>query len=183
MFCNSCGKPIIEASTFCTHCGTAVLPAKNFDDLDSIVTKLLDQPEPLPFAFDKPLAPQQTKVESPIFDFQPATPVPQFSPQAPISTFREFDAPVPMLDIPQVQSNTVHIPKNILPLSVGQCFLFGLVMLVPILNIILSIVWSFSAKANLNRRNMARAALIAFSVLLFAVVLFLCGSIFYLLNQ
>lgn len=46
------------------------------------------------------------------------------------------------------------------PLSPGQYLSIFLLMCVPILNIILLFVWSFGSRANLNKKNFARASLI-----------------------
>ena len=42
----------------------------------------------------------------------------------------------------------------------GQFFLMDLVSMIPLLNIVLLLVWSFADNTNPNRRNLARARLI-----------------------
>jgi hypothetical protein len=50
------------------------------------------------------------------------------------------------------------------PLSVGQYIVMLLLLCIPILNIILIFVWSFSSGRNLNKKNLARAFLIFLAV-------------------
>lgn len=57
------------------------------------------------------------------------------------------------------------------PLSVGQYLGIFLLMCIPILSIILLFVWGFGSRANVNRKNFARASLI-FTV---------CAAVFLLL--
>ena len=45
-------------------------------------------------------------------------------------------------------------------MSTGQFFLMDLLSAIPLVNIIVFIIWSFSDSVNLNRRNWARARLI-----------------------
>lgn len=46
------------------------------------------------------------------------------------------------------------------PLTVGQYIGMFLLMLIPLVNLILLLVWAFNSSGNINRRNFARAALI-----------------------
>lgn len=46
------------------------------------------------------------------------------------------------------------------PLTMGQFLLQDLICLIPIANIVMLIIWSFSDDANTNRKNWARARLI-----------------------
>ncbi len=69
------------------------------------------------------------------------------------------------------------------PLSMGSFMLMELVARVPILNIVMMFIWSFSGDTNINRKNWARARLIwvaiglVVSVLAIAAALVLGGAL------
>lgn len=46
------------------------------------------------------------------------------------------------------------------PLSLGDYMLIGLILMIPIANIVILFIWAFDKYANLNRRNLAKAMLI-----------------------
>lgn len=46
------------------------------------------------------------------------------------------------------------------PLSLGQYIIMFLISAIPIVNIIMLLIWAFSANININKKNFARASLI-----------------------
>ncbi len=72
-----------------------------------------------------------------------------------------------------VQSNGPSQDELRKPLSVWWFLLMFIVMAVPILGIVMTFVWAFGSKTNLNRKNFARA------VLILAVISIVLGIVFY----
>lgn len=68
------------------------------------------------------------------------------------------------------------------PLSFGDYLLLFLVLAIPILNIILLLVWSFSKEENTNRKNFARAALIYVIVISILQVFFFLWLMFFIMG-
>ncbi|HHU03533.1 MAG: zinc-ribbon domain-containing protein [Saccharofermentanales bacterium] len=66
------------------------------------------------------------------------------------------------------------------PLTVGQYIGMFLLMLIPLVNLILLLVWAFNSSGNINRRNFARAALIMMLIgLVISIILTIAfGSLF-----
>jgi len=50
------------------------------------------------------------------------------------------------------------------PLTLGDCMLIGLIVMIPIVNIIVFLIWAFDRKENLNRKNLAKAGLIYLAI-------------------
>ena len=96
--------------------------------------------EPTPVATQQP-AESAEKEERPAPAPQPA----QYSYAPP---------PVPEWQRPAEQKEMAQ------PLSVGQFMLQDLLMMIPVANIILLLLWAFSDTVNPNRRNWARAGLV-----------------------
>ncbi len=73
--------------------------------------------------------------------------------------------------IPQQQQQQYH-PQPVMdpPLSVGQYVGMFLLMLIPIVNLILLLVWGFGS-TNQNRKNFARAALIMALIGIFITII------------
>lgn len=46
------------------------------------------------------------------------------------------------------------------PLTLGDYMFIGLILLIPVVNIVILLVWAFDKHGNLNRRNLAKAGLI-----------------------
>ncbi len=67
---------------------------------------------------------------------------------------------------PDAAQNPAHYTQpGSEPLSIGQYIGMFLLMLIPIANVILLLVWGFGGSLNLNKRNFARAALILCAVM------------------
>ncbi len=78
----------------------------------------------------------------------------------------------------QAPKNTEEVLHK--PLSFGEYLLLFLVLAIPILNIILLLVWSFSKEENTNRKNFARAALIYVVVISILQVFFFLWVVFFI---
>lgn len=63
------------------------------------------------------------------------------------------------------------------PLSVKDYLLIGVLLSIPIVNIILMILWAAGKEGNPNRRNLARACLIFSAVGIVAGVIFMIGLV------
>ncbi len=46
------------------------------------------------------------------------------------------------------------------PLSLWDCMFIGLILLVPVVNVIVFLIWAFDKQGNINRKNLAKAGLI-----------------------
>lgn len=57
------------------------------------------------------------------------------------------------------------------PLSVGQYLGMFLLMIIPIVNIILVLVWSFGGSVNPNKKNYARATLVLFAISILLMII------------
>ena len=66
------------------------------------------------------------------------------------------------------------------PLSMGEWVVILLVPMIPCVGVILYLVWAFSSKTNVNRRNFCRANLVIFAVVaaIYCIAFFLMGSAF-----
>lgn len=63
------------------------------------------------------------------------------------------------------------------PLRFGEYLLIGVLLLLPVVNIILAVIWATSKKENPNRRNLARAWLV-FAAIGAALSLLFCIGLF-----
>lgn len=48
------------------------------------------------------------------------------------------------------------------PLSLGDFMLIGLILLLPVVNVVVFLIWALDKHGNINRRNLAKAGLIYF---------------------
>lgn len=76
----------------------------------------------------------------------------------------------------QEQSN---MPKGGMyaPLSLGDYLFIGVILLIPIINIIVLLIWAFDKYGNLNRRNLAKAGLIYLGIGLVLTIIFSIGLV------
>jgi uncharacterized membrane protein YidH (DUF202 family) len=61
-------------------------------------------------------------------------------------------------------------------ISVKQWILTMIILAIPLLNLIMLFVWSFSRNANINKRNYSRATLILMAIALVIGVVFVLAS-------
>lgn len=64
---------------------------------------------------------------------------------------------------------------NATPLSLSDYMLMFLIMMIPVVNIVLLLVWAFDRKGNRNRRNFAKAGLIYFAIGIILTVVLAVG--------
>ncbi|KXL51915.1 hypothetical protein CLNEO_26140 [Anaerotignum neopropionicum] len=50
------------------------------------------------------------------------------------------------------------------PLSLGDYMFIGLILMIPVVNIVFLLIWALDSHGNLNRRNLAKAGLIYFGI-------------------
>lgn len=67
------------------------------------------------------------------------------------------------VEIEESQEALLQLGTNS-PLTLGDYMFIGLILLVPIVNIIVLFVWALDKHGNLNRRNLAKAGLIYFGI-------------------
>lgn len=60
----------------------------------------------------------------------------------------------------QMAKETPDTKGNAQPLSLGDYLLIGLLLTIPVVNIVVLLLWALDTNANINRKNLARAALI-----------------------
>ncbi|MEG2054101.1 MAG: zinc ribbon domain-containing protein [Oscillospiraceae bacterium] len=162
--------PEDATSVFVTHMAepqAMELPPVNANSTDATQTenKLNDANQPSPIFGTNPANTQNTT----------ATSVP----------LQPYTAPF-MQAVPTAVQNpekTISLPKNVAPLSMVQYILCFLIMAVPVVNIVVALVWSFSTTINLNRRNFARATLLLFAVFLCLAIIALSVAVFMLINS
>ena len=76
--------------------------------------------------------------------------------------------------------DSINKYNNSKVLSIGEWLITKFLILIPIVNIILLFIWSFSKKENINKSNWAKATLIIYSLRLcfYLIILFILLSIF-----
>lgn len=73
-----------------------------------------------------------------------------------------------------------HTPEdNEKPLSMGSYMLMELLARIPVVNLIVLLIWSFSSDTNTNRKNWSRARLIWVAIGLVAAALGIAALIFF----
>lgn len=138
MICRNCGKEAPEGAKFCDACGTPLTAPQQENPAP--------QPEEVPQMVSQPNEGENQNA---------AGAVPPVPPEPPVwnsASYQPGAAPVPEQAAPKKSKDD--------PMSTGQFFLMDLLSAIPLVNIIVFIIWSFSESINVNRRNWARARLI-----------------------
>lgn len=173
MFCTHCGAPLPEDALVCNQCQTPVMP------LEAEAERTQAQPTPPPPSepaqapgplcpnCSTPILPGQTVCSlcgAPLYGGeQPVYPQPPY-PQAP------YQQPA----YPQ------YAPDRTAPMTLGNWICTMLLMIIPIANLVLLIVWAASSKTNISKQNWARSALIFMGVaVLIGIIIGLCAPHIY----
>lgn len=147
IFCTNCGVPVPDGEPACPSCGKLVkAPEKAAPEAPSLSAP---PPQMLPQNPPRPQAPLPSPVPPP-----PTPAPPQMLPPNP-------PPPGPYGPPPVAPSQAA--PDNSSRKGVVSTFGFignFILLNIPIVGWIMTFVWAFSKKVNLNRRNMARAMLI-----------------------
>lgn len=164
MFCENCGKQVVEGSLFCDGCGSR---------LNAVVSEPDVQGVPVENTAETITLQLEPEVVQP--EVQPAVqPTPQPAPvvqQTPV----QQSAPVQALTVatqteqakPQKPEKTKDLNKPISVLGyIGTYIVLG----IPILNIILLFVWAFGSNVNKNRKNLSIAILILSLISMIATI-------------
>lgn len=174
MICRNCGRELPDDARFCGRCGAPVSPAAPAAGSSAPASENAAPAAESTGAAQEgaagtfAAASEQTGPAA--ARPQPQVP-PPLSDSAPSWSSRPAPSPAP---VPRQQSAA--------PLSVGQFFLMDLVSMIPLLNIVLLLVWSFADNTNPNRRNLARARLIWVAIGIVCSILLLLIAIWAMSN-
>ena len=136
MFCEKCGKELPANSKFCSGCGAQIEPvAAEVQETPAAEAVPAPEPEPVPIPAPIPAPP---KAEPRMEKEQPTT------------------KPI------RVEQNVQYNEKNnlIKPLSIGSYIGMFILLWIPVVNLIVLLVWSFSDTVNINKKNFSIAILI-----------------------
>lgn len=136
--CGGCGAPMAAGVKFCTKCGRPV----SIEELVTLETPAEQAPEAGKEMLPSPAQPG-TEPPEPLESLQPA------EPQQETRRVEE-----PHLELPPPKGSPYA------PISAGGFFGIMLLMLVPVVNIILLIVWACGGCRKVNKSNWARAMLV-----------------------
>ncbi len=166
MVCKNCGKEAPEGARFCDACGTPLTEAQENSAAQEGAqpAAVSAQPEDAQTA----AAPQQTACR-PQSDGGAAVP-PQEPPVWNSAAYQPGAVSPSGVQPSQKKSKTD-------PMSTAQFFLMDLISIIPVVNLVVFIIWSFSDSVNLNRRNWARARLIWIGITLALLAIAAVGII------
>lgn len=190
MICRNCGRELPDDARFCGRCGAPVSPAAPAAGSSAPAAESTGAAQGSSAPASENAAPaaentapaqgsaagtSATGAASEQTGPAAARPQPQVPPplsdSAPSWSSRPAPSPAP---VPRQQSAA--------PLSVGQFFLMDLVSMIPLLNIVLLLIWSFADNVNPNRRNLARARLIWVAIGIVCSILLLLIAIWAMSN-
>ena len=176
MICRNCGRELPDDARFCGRCGAPVSPAAPAAGSSAPASEnAAPAAENTGAAQGSAAGTSAAGAASEQTGPAAARPQPQVPPplsgSAPSWSSRPAPSPAP---VPRQQSAA--------PLSVGQFFLMDLVSMIPLLNIVLLLIWSFADNVNPNRRNLARARLIWVAIGIVCSILLLLIAIWAMSN-
>ena len=204
MQCDFCGKIILDSSCFCVYCGKKLkefnrntIEQENQKTLEELLISVspektqdisiqyVPEPKPMELNIDEEVSNETENISESVNEKSPTVEIPvikdKINLQPQVLNIKEL--PEVEQKFNNTKEKTIELPKNMLPLRTAEFFGFGLLMLIPIVNIILCIVWSFSDKVNINKKNISRACLIMFGSVLFITLLVLLFILFTLVGS
>lgn len=202
-FCTGCGATLADDRKFCTECGTPVnaeekgaSPAEQSAEREA-VNKVPDMGTPVPVEIQrKPdaqsSAPVQPAYQNPsdaarprrrsVQSTQPATPptprpTPQINPQ-PVYQQPVYQQTAPVMPQQPVYGGDAVPAKGSKyePITAGGYIGIMLLMCIPVIGLILTIIWACGGCRKVNKKSLARAALIMMAVSL--VISLILGLVF-----
>lgn len=161
-YCINCGTKLTDGVRFCTGCGTPVSSGSQATEPLPPQTEIKIEEQQAPPVGVTPVQPQTATVAAPL---QPQpTPI--------------YTAPVQPQSQPAYVAQGLETPPPIgsryAPVSTGEFIGIFLLMLIPLVNLILLIIWACGGCRKVNQTNLARAMLI---MMLIGVVLTVVLSI------
>ncbi len=174
MICPHCQAEIPDDMKFCAACG------KPTEYIDAAVAQPAPEPAPVSVPLSDPEPPRKEHFWSrtPAAEAEPAA-VPEATQPAP-------PAPAPVPETPHPRNDALNFPQSGSgkpieeanyapvnsrePLSVFSFVGIIILMMIPILNIIMIIRWSFSKSVNINKRRFGIASIIVFALALILAV-------------
>lgn len=159
MFCENCGKQLVDGSKFCDGCGSKTAGQDAAPVAAVGVNSSYGMPQnaipPQPATFQStspnPAAPNPVPPNPAQFGAVPPQPQNFNRQQYPNNTY---------------QSNNAQRLENAPPLSVGEYIVTFILFGIPIVNIILLLVWGFGSGVNPNKKNLAKAMLIMLVIMI-----------------
>lgn len=184
-FCTFCGAQVPDDIKFCTGCGKPMPPQVKVQP--PLQAQPQVQPQVQPQA--PPQAPPQPQVQpqaQPQVQPQPVTPQPQPAYTAPVPPPPQ---PQPVYAAPPVQPPVYTAPADpnaplppgskYEPITTGGYIGIMLLMMLPLINFILLLVWACGGCRKVNKTNFARAMLVVMlaGLVLSGIAFLIFGSI------
>lgn len=142
MKCNSCGAEVASGRLFCTECGTKLeVAAEPAVKQTATATAKPKAKTPATKTAQPAAQPTAQPVAQPVAQYAPQ-PVPQYAPQ-------------PVYNQPSGEPTGKYAP-----ITTGGFVGISFLLLIPVVNIILLIIWACGGCKKITKRNYARAALI-----------------------
>ena len=158
MYCPTCGKQVPDDSKFCEGCGAnLVAPADT-------AAPAAPQPEAMP------------EPPQPVVEAAPAQPAYVPPPAAPVyAAPPPYAVPQPPVYAAVPQAQYVH-PATAMaddltkPVGIGGFIGMIILLMLPLVNFIMLLVWAFSSSVNVNKKNLARAILLLYIIFYVAMI-------------
>lgn len=152
MYCEKCQAFVENDSKYCVSCGSSINKIK--EDKNAVCNSATNVND---------------RAES---DSEDTQGVQRDSVQGGINIYTEENSNVPE------KSRLVELSaKRKKPLSLGHSILIVTITLIPLLNIVVLLIWSFKKNTNVNKQNIARAILIV-TLISFIIYVLLGGKVF-----
>lgn len=170
MLCKNCGTDIPESAKFCPVCGTAAVAAEEKQPETEVVTDVVTEPAvEQPEAAAEAVTATATEKEPEIIP-EPVAEIPEEKTEP-----KPEPKPEPVRDKkPETKKEqTYRIPDpEVIPdkkspyytLSVGQWFWTLLLLMIPVVNVVVWLVWLFGGSRYRTRTNFVRGQLVLWLV-------------------